>query len=510
MRFRALVQELEHYRELASRSGHSIEEIISNRRAQGSLDPTAASNMLYMLETLRQQFNPGEMGGPLLSPPEPAPSFPQFESPEVQDIGYGGNKEEWARKRAEAAALHDRQSQLRGAVGFQGGGVVTPFGMSLADTAEMASFSSQAQTASNGDLRGGIMSGQEAPGSGALGALSRQEFGTGRSLLPSFTTEERGIPGVEAQERWEVEPRYGRFYNRGGLTGQANKVAGAGRYGDTELVHMNPAEVQGLASLVPMTVNPETGKPEAFLGMLLGVLGNYLAGTGMMAGVAGALGTSGIGSLLGSVITNPAIMGAIGSGGGTWAETGDLEKGILSGMLSFGVGDALQKTGATSEGFLGSGLEGVGDPTAAGRDATALALNQGVAKQLAPGAMGPPLSTGPLTELAANKFGAEVAANQAAANQSIFNQQPFGTRLGQSGSNLLSKEGINAFTNPMTLSMMSTGASGLGAIRAEEQYAAWHEQQEEEKERKRARMMGMPENIPQGVRQRFGLPAGGG
>jgi hypothetical protein len=62
----------------------------------------------------------------------------------------------------------------------------------------------------------------------------------------------------------------------------------------------------------------------------------------------------------------------------------------------------------------------------------------------------------------------------------------------------------------MNLSMMSTGASGLGAIRAEEQYAAWHEQQEEEKERKRARMMGMPENIPQGVRQRFGLPAGGG
>ena len=62
----------------------------------------------------------------------------------------------------------------------------------------------------------------------------------------------------------------------------------------------------------------------------------------------------------------------------------------------------------------------------------------------------------------------------------------------------------------MNLSMMSTGASGLGAIRAEEQYAAWHEQQEEEKERKRARMMGMPENIPPGVRQRFGLPAGGG
>ena len=411
--------------------------------------------------------------------------------------------------------------------GMQGGGVVTPFGMSLADTAEMASFSSQAQTASNaanGDLRGGIMSGQEAAGSGALGALSRQEFGTGRSLLPSFTTEERGMPGVEGQDPWQVEQS---LYNRGGLTGQANKVAGAGRYGDTELVHMNPAEVQGLASLVPLTINPETGKPEAFLGMLLGVLGNYLAGTGMMAGVAGALGTSGIGSLLGSVITNPAIMGAIGSGGGTWAETGDLEKGILSGMMSFGIGDALQKTGAQSEGFLGSGAKGkellsgttVTDPVTAATAAStatelpAIAARPGVgpfgfgARAGQAATSGLPATASPAARDAVFK---QVQADTIKANQGIFNQQPLGTRLGQAGSNLLTKEVINAFMNPINLSMISTGASGIGAIRAEEQYADWVEQQEEDRKRKRARMLGMPENIPQGVRQRFGLPAGGG
>ena len=408
--------------------------------------------------------------------------------------------------------------------GMQGGGVVTPFGMSLADTAEMASFSSQAQTASNGDLRGGIMSGQEAAGSGALGALSRQEFGTGRSLLPSFTTEERGMPGVEGQDPWQVEQS---LYNRGGLTGQANKVAGAGRYGDPELVHMNPAEVQGLASLVPMTINPETGKPEAFLGMLLGVLGNYLAGTGMMAGVAGALGTSGIGSLLGSVITNPAIMGAIGSGGGTWAEPGDLEKGILSGMMSFGIGDALQKTGAQSEGFLGSGAKGkellsgttVTDPVTAATAAStatelpAIAARPGVgpfgfgARAGQAATSGLPATASPAARDAVFK---QVQADTIKANQGIFNQQPLGTRLGQAGSNLLTKEGINAFMNPINLSMISTGASGIGAIRAEEQYADWYEQQEEEKKRRRAKMMGIPENIPPGVRQRFGLPAGGG
>jgi hypothetical protein len=31
------------------------------------------------------------------------------------------------------------------------------------------------------------------------------------------------------------------------------------RYGDTTLVHMTPGEVQGLASLGQLTINPDTG-----------------------------------------------------------------------------------------------------------------------------------------------------------------------------------------------------------------------------------------------------------
>ena len=537
VRRRILKEELGRLQQLADSTGYSVEEIIENRRGQGSLDPEAAAHMLYMLELdyrLGPEEEAGKLLGPMSGPQESLPPHlkerPSWTPTRDDEVGSEAWKAERARERAEAAALYDlstKTPRFDRDRGFQEGGVVTPFGMSLADTAEMASFSSQAQAAPNGDLRGGIMSGQEAAGSGALGALSRQEFGTGRSLLPSFTTEERGMPGVEAQESWEVQPRYGRFYKSGGLTGQANKVAGAGRYGDTELVHMNPAEVQGLASLVPLTINPETGKPEAFLGMLLGVLGNYLAGTGMMAGIATGLGTSGIGSLLGSVITNPAIMGAIGSGGGTWAETGDLEKGILSGMLSFGVGDALGKAGAQSEGFLGSGATGKGllseatvtDPlTAATAASTATELPAIAARPgVGPFGFGARAGQAATSGLPANATPAmrdavfkKVQEDTIKANQGIFNQQPLGKRLGHAGSNLLTKEGINAFMNPMNLSMISTGASGLGAIRAEEQYADWVEQQEEEKKRRRARMLGMPENIPQGVRQRFGLPAGGG
>jgi hypothetical protein len=53
----------------------------------------------------------------------------------------------------------------------------------------------------------------------------------------------------------------------------AQGLASLGRYGDTMLVHMNPKEVAGLQSLAmskggTLTVNPDTGMPEAFLGQL--------------------------------------------------------------------------------------------------------------------------------------------------------------------------------------------------------------------------------------------------
>ncbi len=44
----------------------------------------------------------------------------------------------------------------------------------------------------------------------------------------------------------------------------AQGLAGLGRYGDTMLVHMNPEEVAGLASLGTITYNPITGLPEAW------------------------------------------------------------------------------------------------------------------------------------------------------------------------------------------------------------------------------------------------------
>ena len=63
------------------------------------------------------------------------------------------------------------------------------------------------------------------------------------------------------------------------LQNQADEMAKYGRYGDTMLVHMNPYEVEGIASLSPtgkLTTNPVTGQPEAFLPFLAPLLGSMI------------------------------------------------------------------------------------------------------------------------------------------------------------------------------------------------------------------------------------------
>jgi hypothetical protein len=115
--------------------------------------------------------------------------------------------------------------------------------------------------------------------------------------------------------------------NMGGLVGyaqggnmnikeQTQNVANQGRYGDSMLLHVNPAEVKGLAQAMPITVNPQTGQPEAFLPFLAPVLGS-------MAG--GALFTS----------LSPALAAGIGAGLATYAQTGGSgSKALLSGLTA--------------------------------------------------------------------------------------------------------------------------------------------------------------------------------
>ena len=81
--------------------------------------------------------------------------------------------------------------------------------------------------------------------------------------------------------------------NRYPMKPYMDQMAQHGRYGDSMLVHMNPAEVQGIASLTPggeLTINPVTGQPEAFLPFLAPILGSALGlSTGATALASGAL-----------------------------------------------------------------------------------------------------------------------------------------------------------------------------------------------------------------------------
>ena len=133
-----------------------------------------------------------------------------------------------------------------------------------------------------------------------------------------------------------------------------DEMATHGRYGDTMLVHMNPAEVEGIASLVPggkLTINPVTGQPEAFLQFLAPLLGS-MGGSALAA--SGALGTT--------LAANTALASAIGSGLATTAVTGDLKKGLLSGIMGYGLGqgmDAAKEAVAGVETAKGIGTTGL-------------------------------------------------------------------------------------------------------------------------------------------------------
>tara|TARA_R100000315_G_C5225642_1_gene136785 strand:- start:104 stop:1699 length:1596 start_codon:yes stop_codon:yes gene_type:complete len=122
---------------------------------------------------------------------------------------------------------------------------------------------------------------------------------------------------------------------------QAERLANQGRYGDSMMVHMNPTEVQVLNQMAPggLTRNPQTGQPEAFA-----FLAPLIAS---MASKAGILGTTGL-------LAKPVVAGALASGLTTTIQTGSLEEGIKSGLMSGLIG----KVGGDLIKGLGDGVSG--------------------------------------------------------------------------------------------------------------------------------------------------------
>ena len=140
-------------------------------------------------------------------------------------------------------------------------------------------------------------------------------------------------------------PGAGGLPSLSGLNNRMNPMAqelqGQGRGGDSVLVHMTPNEVnslQGLAMAMggSLTINPETGLPEANIlkKLLPTILGAALAATGIGA---------------------PLAAGIVGLG--QTALTGDISKGLMAGLGAFGGGSlagAAGLGGAISDNAFGA------------------------------------------------------------------------------------------------------------------------------------------------------------
>lgn len=176
------------------------------------------------------------------------------------------------------------------------------------------------------------------------------------------------------------------------LKGIADEIESHGRFGDTELVHLNPVEVAGLAALSPtgkLSINPVTGKKEAFLPLLLPIIASY--GGSALAASAGA-------SMVGA-----AIAGGAASGLATYATTGDAERGLYSGIMGAGLGAAA--------GAAGEAARGVADP----------ALTEGIMAGVTPG-----MEAGTVMGEEAARLAAEQAATEGVASSVTvpFQNQP--------------------------------------------------------------------------------------
>ena len=140
------------------------------------------------------------------------------------------------------------------------------------------------------------------------------------------------------------------YMANGGLLGDAARLQNAGRYGDSMLVHMAPEEVSavnrmgqmGLGGLQSsgMTVNPQTGLPEMF---------SFKEALPLIAGVGSAL------------LGLPPIASAALTGTATAISTGDVGKGILAGLGSWGLGTLMGKVGTA-----GAAAKGATPPLPAG------------------------------------------------------------------------------------------------------------------------------------------------
>lgn len=147
-------------------------------------------------------------------------------------------------------------------------------------------------------------------------------------------------------------------------------LASSGRYGDEYLLHINGEELAALDALAPegLTINPETGLPEAFS------LSEWLPA---IVGIGGAM------------MGLPTWAAALGSGAVSTAQTGDIGKGLMSGLLTYAggnLGQGLAEAGsaAANTAAMSAGEQALTNAAMQGGDVLGQAAQMGAAENLAP------------------------------------------------------------------------------------------------------------------------------
>lgn len=284
------------------------------------------------------------------------------------------------------------------------------------------------------------------------------------------------------------------------LQRNANHLARYGRYGDSMLVHMNPAEVQGIAALSPtgkLTRNPVTGQPEAFLPFLAPLLAQF---------VPGALTAAGLGGLGAAAAAAPAVTSAITSGLATGLVEGDLEKGIMAGITSFGLGKAM---GAASDAVnLGDEVGKVAAAESELADATKALGTQAKA----PGLMMANITPEQAAEVTARNTLASAQSALDAGRQGLTGTQRIGSLFDREGA----QAGFEAFMKPEAILPTAVGAGNLAQMDAMERQNAIGREQEAKRQRMLDRQRGImsgaaslsqPRNPFAGVFNKPGLSA---
>jgi hypothetical protein len=146
------------------------------------------------------------------------------------------------------------------------------------------------------------------------------------------------------------------------LSDEAQEIASKGRYGDTMLMHVTPDEVHGLSSLRGgVTINPETGLPEAFDPITMALIGAAIGGVGSAATGGDPLKGAAFGAIGGLM---PAAFGA-GAGalglGSAWAGLGAVGQGMMIGGAMGGIRSLFgDSDNPLRDIMLGAAMGGVG------------------------------------------------------------------------------------------------------------------------------------------------------